>query len=52
LFLEGELITHVTLKFTEGNDATDIIGTPFAVVASGPNGLELGNIPTIGTNLP
>ncbi len=46
---EGELITDVTLKFTEVDDATDLMGTPFGVVASDPNGLELGNIPTIGT---
>jgi hypothetical protein len=46
---EEELITDVTLRFTEVNTAGAPIGTPFNVVASDPAGLELGNNPTIGT---
>jgi hypothetical protein len=46
---EGELITDVTLKFTEVDVAGGAVGTPFEVVASDPAGLELGNNPTIGT---
>lgn len=46
---EGELITDVTLKFTEVDLAGSLVGTPIEVVASDPAGLELGNNPTIGT---
>lgn len=46
---EGELITDVTLKFTELNPAGEPTGTPIEVVASDPDGLELGIGPTIGT---
>lgn len=46
---EGELITDVTLKFTEVNATGTAIGTPFEVVATDPDGLELGANPTIGT---
>lgn len=46
---EGELITDVTLKFTEVDPAQGFIGTPFEVQASDPDGLELGNNPTIET---
>lgn len=46
---EGELITDVTLKFTEVDAAAGSPGTPFEVKASDPDGLELGNNPTIGT---
>ena len=46
---EGEVITDVTLKFTEVDPNGGIIGSPFEVVAFDPIGLELGNNPTIGT---
>lgn len=46
---EGEIITDVTLTFTEVNSTGNPIGTPFEVVASDSDGLELGGNPTIGT---
>ena len=46
---EGEVITDVTLKFTEVNQAGTAIGTPFEVKASDSNGVGLGNNLTIGT---
>lgn len=46
---EGEVITDVTLRFTEVNASGTAIGTPFEVVASDSDGLELGGNPTIGT---
>ena len=46
---EGEVITDVTLKFTEVNQAGTAIGTPFEVKASDSNGVGLGNNLTIET---
>ncbi|MCL6258185.1 hypothetical protein M3O96_03750 [Aquiflexum sp. TKW24L] len=46
---EGEVITDVTLKFTELNAAGAPIGTPLEFKATDPAGLELGNRPTIAT---
>lgn len=46
---EEEVITEVTLKFTELNAAGAPIGTPVEFVATDPDGLELGNTPTIET---
>lgn len=46
---EGEVITEVTLKFTELNSAGAPVGTPVEFVATDPDGLELGNGPTIET---
>jgi hypothetical protein len=46
---EGEVITDVTLRFTEVNASGTAIGTPFEVIASDSDGLELGGNPTIGT---
>jgi hypothetical protein len=46
---EGEVITDVILKFTELNSAGSPTGTPIEVRATDPDGLELGNGPTIGT---
>jgi hypothetical protein len=46
---EGEIITDVTLRFTEVNETGNPIGTAFEVVASDSDGLELGGNPTIGT---
>jgi hypothetical protein len=45
---EGEVITDVTLKFTEVDPVAGL-GTPFEVKASDPQGLESGSSPTIGT---
>jgi hypothetical protein len=45
---EGEVITDVTLKFTEVDPVAGL-GTPFEVKASDPQGLESGSTPTIGT---
>jgi hypothetical protein len=46
---EGEVITDVTLKFTEVNANGTAIASPFEVLAVDPDGLELGANPTIGT---
>jgi hypothetical protein len=46
---EEELITDVTLKFTEVNAQGAAIGTPFEVKAIDPEGLGLGKNPTLGT---
>lgn len=46
---EEELITDVTLKFTEVNTAGEAIGTPFSVKAIDNQGLGLGTTPTIET---
>ncbi|MCH6200619.1 hypothetical protein MMU07_13615 [Aquiflexum sp. LQ15W] len=46
---EGEVITDVILKFTELNSAGSPTGTPIEVKAIDPDGLELGNSPTIET---
>ncbi|MCH6233497.1 hypothetical protein [Cognataquiflexum rubidum] len=46
---EGEVITAVTLKFTELNSAGAPVGTPVEFKATDPDGLELGNGPTIQT---
>jgi hypothetical protein len=46
---EGEVITDVSLKFTELNSAGEPIGTPLEFTATDPDGLELGNGPTIET---
>jgi hypothetical protein len=46
---EEELITDVTLKFTEVNEQGATIGTPFEVKASDPEGLGVGKNPTIET---
>ncbi|WP_026333876.1 MULTISPECIES: hypothetical protein [Rhodonellum] len=46
---EEELITDVTLKFTEVNPAGEAIGTPFNVKAIDNQGLGLGTTPTIET---
>ncbi|EMS31729.1 hypothetical protein C943_02000 [Mariniradius saccharolyticus AK6] len=45
---EGEVITEVTLRFTEVDPVAGL-GTPFEVKASDPQGLESGSAPTIGT---
>ena len=45
---EGEVITDVTLRFTEVDPVAGL-GTPFEVKASDPQGLESGSTPTIGT---
>jgi hypothetical protein len=47
--LEQELITDVTLIFTEVNDEGTAIGTPFEVKASDPQGIELGTNPVVET---
>jgi hypothetical protein len=46
---EGEVITDVTLKFTELNASGTPTGTPLEFKATDPDGLELGNRPTIAT---
>lgn len=46
---QEELITDVTLKFTEVNSAGEVIGTPFDVKAIDNQGLGLGTTPTIET---
>jgi hypothetical protein len=46
---EGEVITDVTLKFTELNSAGAPVGTPLEFSATDPDGLELGAGPTIET---
>lgn len=46
---EEELITDVTLKFTEVDQAGVAVSATFEVVASDPEGLELGSSPSIGT---
>lgn len=46
---EGELITDVTLIFTEVDPTGGTVGTPFEVKASDPDGIELGSNPTIET---
>ena len=46
---EEELITDVTLKFTEVNEAGIPIATSFEVKAIDTEGLEVGGSPTIGT---
>ncbi|MBN3518871.1 hypothetical protein JYB62_02550 [Algoriphagus lutimaris] len=45
---DEELITDVTLRFTEVDASGNAIGTPFEFVASDPQGVELGD-PTIET---
>lgn len=45
---DEEVITDVTLKFTEVDDTGSAIGDPFEFVASDPQGVELGD-PTIET---
>lgn len=46
---EQELITDITLTFTEVNASGQEIGQPVSFKASNPEGLELGNNPTIET---
>ncbi|WP_106566088.1 hypothetical protein [Cecembia rubra] len=46
---EQEIITDVTLIFTEVDNSNNPIGNPFEFKASDPQGLELGNNPTIET---
>lgn len=46
---EEEVITDVTLKFTELNSAGAPIGTAVSFKASDPQGIELGDAPTIQT---
>lgn len=46
---EEELITDVTLKFTQVDAAGVAESAAFEVVASDPEGLEVGSSPTIGT---
>lgn len=46
---EGELITDVTLLFTEVDPSGVVVGGTFLVKASDPDGLELGSNPTIET---
>lgn len=46
---EEELITDVTLSFTEINSSGAAIGNKFSFKASDPQGLELGTTPTIET---
>jgi hypothetical protein len=46
---EEEIITDVTLKFTELNANGTPTANSFEVKASDPQGLELGSNPTIGT---
>ncbi len=45
--LEQELITDVTLTFTEVDAQGTAIASPFEVKASDPQGIELGSNPTI-----
>lgn len=46
---EQELITDITLIFTEVNASGQEFGQPVSFKASNPEGLELGNNPTIET---
>lgn len=46
---EEELITDVTLRFTQVDQSGATLSAPFEVVASDPEGLELGTSPTIET---
>lgn len=46
---EEEVITDVTLSFTEINTSGAPIGTKFSFKASDPQGIELGTAPTIET---
>lgn len=46
---EEEVITDVTLSFTELNSTGDPIGTKISFKASDPQGIELGTAPTIET---
>ncbi|AFL85473.1 hypothetical protein Belba_2943 [Belliella baltica DSM 15883] len=46
---EEELITDVTLKFTQVDQTGVALAATFEVVASDTEGLELGGSPTIGT---
>lgn len=46
---EEELITDVTLKFTEIDEAGAALAATFEVTASDNEGLEVGGSPTIGT---
>ncbi len=47
--LEQELITDVTLIFTEVDAAGAAVGIPFEVSASDPQGIELGTNPVVET---
>lgn len=44
---EEEVITDVTLSFTEINASGNPVGTKFSFKASDPQGIELGTAPTI-----
>lgn len=46
---EEEVITDVTLSFTELNASGTPVGTKFSFKASDPQGIELGTAPTIET---
>lgn len=46
---EEEVITDVTLSFTEINASGAPVGTKFSFKASDPQGIELGSAPTIET---
>ena len=46
---EEEVITDVTLSFTELNATGDPVGTTVSFKASDPQGIELGTAPTIET---
>lgn len=46
---DGEVITEVTLTFTELDASNNPTGTPFSFTASDPEGIEGGGTPTIET---
>ncbi len=46
---EEEVITDVTLTFTEVDESGAALSASFDVLASDPEGLELGSSPTIGS---
>ncbi len=46
---DGEVITDVTLTFTELDASGTAVGSPFSFKASDPQGIEVGASPTIET---